>query len=207
MQRRAKRVILFWATLVTVIALFAFAAWLYYPTELNMEKPQDFYAVSREASLSELIQMADKNSSVTLYLPSALPPGFQLTAIYLSEGADGYFIAMVVYSATGNKDYKTAELVIQIAPSLLSPTYEQLQTWVKDPKAKEIGARALEINGWPVRVDERASTGGDEEHVAKYGEYQLLVEVWIEGINYTISPMTLTPDEAIQLVRSMRPIS
>ena len=203
MRRRARRTIPFGAALVIVIALLAL-----YSAEPDINGVVDFYAIAREASLSELVQVADKTGN-SLYLPSALPPGFILTAIYLhedeplKEGETLFFIAIVVYSAEGNKDYKTAELSIQIAPSLLPPTYEQMQAWAEKSKYVTV----LKINDWPVRVNERASTGGDEERRAKYGDYQLLVRVWIKAIEYTISPMTLTPDEAIQLVRSMRPIS
>ena len=199
-----RRVIPFGAALATVIALLAFTAWLNYTTSNIGEGPADFYGTSREVSLSELVQVTDKMDVNPLYLPPALPHGLHLTAIYLK---DGPFIAIMVYSAEGNKDYKTAELAIEITPSLSPPTYEQLRTWAEKPELKDVGAQALEINGWPVMVYERAGTGGDEEHVAKYGNYQLLVITWIEGNNYTISTPTLTPDEAIQLVRSMRPIS
>ena len=195
MQRRAKRAIPFGAALVTLIALLTFSS-----AEPDIEGIVDFYGTSRDVSLSELVQVADKLDVMPLYLPSELPPGFKLTAIYLKNGP---FIAMVVYSSEGNKDYKTTELVIEIAPTEMVPTYEQLRTWAE----VSVNKKALEINGWPVKVNERASTGGDEEHRAKYGEYQLLVEVWIKAIEYTISPLTLTPDEAIQLVRSMRSIS
>ena len=180
-----------------MIALLVFSS-----AEPDIEGIVDFYGTSKEVSMSELVQVADKLDVMPLYLPSELLPGYKMTAIYLK---DGPFIAMVVYSAEGNKDYKTAELVIEIAPTEMEmvPTYEQLRSWAE----VSVNKKALEINGWPVRANERASTGGDEEHRAKYGEYQLLVEVWIKGINYTISPMTLTLDKTIQLVRSMRPIA
>lgn len=202
MRRRASRAIPYGAALVIVIALLAL-----YSAGPDINGVVDFYAIAREASLSELVQVADKTGNL-LYLPSALPPGFKLTAIYLhedeslKEGEILFFIAIVVYSAEGNTDYKTAELGIQIV-SGARPTYKQMQAWAEKSKYVTV----LRINDWPVRLNERASTGGDEERRAKYGEYQLLVEVWIKAIEYTISPMTLTPDEAIQLVRSMRPIS
>ncbi|MFX0199407.1 MAG: hypothetical protein ACFFCW_25070 [Candidatus Hodarchaeota archaeon] len=203
MGRMGRRMIPFGAALATVIVLLALLAvttWLDYNSSNIGEGPADFYGTSREVSLSELVQVADKMDVMPLYLPSALPSGFKLTAIYLK---DGPFIAIVVYSAEGNKDYKTAELTIEFTPTSTPPTYEQLRAWAEESEDE----MALEINGWPVRVLEKAATGGDKEHWEKYGAYQLLVFAWIEGINYTISPMTLTSDEAIQLVRSMRPIS
>ena len=212
-RSRSRRVIPFGAALATVIALLVLSsAWPHHTTEPNIEEPVDFYAIAREASLSELVQVADK-TGIPLYLPSTLPYGLKLTVIYLhedeslKEGEAFFFIAIVVYSAEGNKDYKTAELGIEIVPSLLPPTYEQLQTWAEKPELKNSMAQALVINGWPVMVYERAYTGGHEERRAKYGDYTLLVTVWIEGNEYRIGAPTLTPNGAIQLVWSMRPIA
>lgn len=166
----------------------------------------DFYHFSREVSLSELVQVADKLDIKPLYLPSALPHGLQLTAIYLKDGS---FIAIVVYSAEGNKDYKTAELTIEIVPippGMEMPTYEQLQAWAENPEAKASMPQALIVNDRPVMVYKRAYTGGHEERRAKYGDYTLAVRVWIGGNDYLISAPTLTLDGASQLVQSIRPI-
>ncbi len=61
----------------------------------------------------------------------------------------------------------------------------------------------LDINGWPVLVNEKAYTGGNIETREKYGDYILLVIAWISGMRYMISCPTLTPKDAIQIVRNM----
>lgn len=205
MGRMRRRSIPLGAALATVIVLLAFSSvWFHHTTDSVTSGPMDFYHFSRDVSLSELVQVADKWDVMPLYLPSALPPGFQLTAIYLMEGP---FVVIVIYSAEGNKDFKTAELGIEIVPAGMVPTYEQLQTWAERPEAKASMPQALVINSWPVMIHERASTGGHEERRAKYGDYSLVVTTWIEGNEYLIGAPTLTPDRVIQLVRSMRPIS
>ena len=206
MGRMGRRTIPFVTTLATVIVLLALSSAFYlHTTELPAFGIEDFYAISREVSLSELVQVTVK-LAVPLYLPSTLPSGLKLTAIYLKEGP---FIAIVVYSAEGNKDYKTAELTFEIVPTEVEmvPTYAQLQSRAENPEAKELKAQALEINGWPVMIYARASTGSIEVRRAKYGGYALQVMTWIERNEYLIGAPTLTPDEAIQLVRSMKPIS
>ena len=87
-------------------------------------EPMDFYATSREVSLGELVDFADKYD-ISLYLPSELPNNLKLTAIYLK---DGPFVAILVYSAEGNKDYKTAELTIEIIPTSDTPTLNELES-------------------------------------------------------------------------------
>jgi len=160
----------------------------------------DFYDSSKEVSLSELIDIAERQN-LTVYLPSELPEGFELTAIYVRENE---FLAIIVYSAEGNKDYRTAELGIEIAKLLHTPTIDELKSCVKDPEYE----RVLEINGWPVRVNERAYIGGNAVWEERYGkEYAPLVEFWIEGLRYRICSPVLTADELIQLVRCMRPIT
>lgn len=158
-------------------------------------KPADFYGCSKEVSLNELIEVANK-SNFSLYLPCELPNSLELITTYLKETP---FIAIVVYSAEGNKDYKTAELAIEIAPSPCSPTYEELVAQTENSEYET----ALMINGWPVLVNEHASAGGNEEFRQKYGAYSLLVMTWIDGMQYLISCPTLSPEEAIQLIENM----
>ena len=155
----------------------------------------DFYGTSREVSLNETINVA-KQYSLSIYLPSELPNDFERTAIYLK---DSPFIAIVVYSAEGNKDYKTAELVIQISPGGYPPTYSELESIA----ATMLFARAIEINSWPVLVNEKASTGGEVETKKKWGDYFLLVTVYMEGISFSMTCPTLTTNEAILIVENL----
>ena len=199
MRKKSK---FFMIAMTMAILLSMFASWA-----LNMEKnriysePPDFYGTSKEVSLDEMTEIADING-ISIYLPSSLPSNLTMTAIYLKEAP---FIVIVVYSAEGNKDYKTAELGIQLTPisSELIPTYDQLKSQVEDSEFES----ALEINGWPVKVNKKADSGGDFEFRDKYGDYTLLVSVWIEGTEYTICAPTLRTEEVVQLVGSMKLIT
>ena len=155
----------------------------------------DFYGTSREVSLNETIDVV-KQYNLSIYLPSELPDDFECTAIYLK---DSPFIAIVVYSAEGNIDYKTAELVIQISPAGSPPTYSELESIA----ISNLFTTAVEINSWPVLVNERASTGGEVETRKKWGDYFLLVTAYIEGMRYMITCPTLATNEAILMVENL----
>lgn len=158
--------------------------------------PVDFYGTSRDVSLNETITVA-KQYNLSIYLPFELPDDFECTAIYLK---DSPFIAIVVYSAEGNMDYKTAELVIQISPAGSPPTYSELESIAESM----LFTIAVEINSWPVLVNEKASTGGEVETRKKWGDYFLLVTVYIEGMRYMITCPTLTTNEAILMVEKLQ---
>ncbi len=189
MRRAIKSLIVTLATLFIIIPIFVLQS---LP---GSGGGPDFYGTSRYVSLNETINVA-KQYNLSIYLPSELPNDFERTAIYLK---DGPFIAIVVYSAEGNKDYKTAELVIQISPGGSSPTYSELESIA----ASMLFARAIEINSWPVLVNEKASTGGDVETKKKWGDYFLLVTVYIEGVSFSMTCPTLTTNEAILIVENL----
>ena len=134
--------------------------------------------------------------NLLIYLPSELPNNLELITIYLK---DSPFIAITVYSAENNNDYKTAELTIQITPSSLSPTYNELVSQTENSEYET----ALQVNGWPVLINEKAYAGADSETRDKYGEFILLVTVWIDGMGYMINCRTLITTEAVELVGYM----
>ncbi|MEM2960171.1 MAG: hypothetical protein QXU67_01040, partial [Candidatus Bathyarchaeia archaeon] len=115
--------ILVFASAFSAIAIFAMLVFWpcgleYYVAPFRTE-PVDFYdAGCREITLDELVKVVSE-AGRTIYLPSKLPRGLKLTTIYFK---DGPFIAILVYSAEGNKDYKTAELTIEVSPSGLPPS-------------------------------------------------------------------------------------
>ena len=156
---------------------------------------QDFYAVSREVILEDFIEEAH-NYNQSLYLPLDLPANLKITAIYLRYKA---FLAIIVYSADGNKDYKTAELTIQVSISYNPPTYESLQEMVTNSDYES----AIQINSWNVYIDERARGSSNEEFKAKYGDSTLLAMSWIDGCTYTMNCPTITKNQAIDLIESM----
>lgn len=192
MRRKIKNLL---EAVVILITLLACTSFLFNIGIPKTERPVDFYAISKEISLNELIAEAD-DRNISLYLPSELPNELVLTAIYFKQGS---FIAIIVYSAEGNEDYKTAELTIELSVSNFQPTYEDLLSLVEDSQYEF----AVEINGWPVLINEHAYSGGNEESREKYGDYILLVMTWIENVYYMIGCPTLTTNESIQLVGSM----
>jgi hypothetical protein len=197
------RVLVFAAAFSTITV---FALLLFYPCGLEYyvapfhSEPVDFYAAGgRGVSLDELIKFVGE-AGETIYLPSKLPRGLKLTAVYFK---DGPFIAIVVYSAEGNKDYKTAELTIEISPSSLPPSS------LEELKSISTHDYVLEVNGWPVGIKKDAHVF-EEEFIKKYKTNRALwAEVWIKGssytFNYSILSPTLTVEELIQLIHDMKP--
>ncbi len=159
-------------------------------------QPADFYKVSREVSLDEMVDTAYR-FNYSIYIPIELPNNHKLTTIYLK---DSPFIAIIVYSAEGNKDYKTSELTIQITPSPSPPTYNELVSLTETSENE----KAQEINNWPVQVNEKADVGGDIETQNKYGDYLPLVTAWIDGMRYMISIRTMRTTEGLEMVSNMR---
>ena len=195
MNKKQKNVII---VVIMTIGALSIASWtLSLISPGIFSEPADFYGTSKEVSLEEMIEVADKKN-LTLSLPSELPKNLELTAIYLSESS---FIAIVVYSSKGNKDYITAELTIQITHpnSIWIPTYNQLQYEAELSQDKT----AMEINAWPVMIYENADIGGESETREIYGDFTLLVNLWVNEIGYLYCAPTLTVNEAILIVGSM----
>ncbi len=196
MRKNSKSFLISSASFLTIL-IFASAFLNSFANNINtIGIPPDFYGTSKEVNINEFANYVEKNE-IVVYLPSDLPNEFEITAIYLKESP---FIAIVVYSAESNKDYKTAELTIQISPTASIPTYTELSSNIVNPEFETV----FEINGWPVLVNERASSGGDSSFIAKYGEYTLLTMIWIEGNTYIINSPTLITDEITVLAENMR---
>lgn len=192
------RVLVFASAFSTITIFAMLVVWPcgleYYVAPFRTE-PVDFYSAGcREVSLDELVKVVSE-AGRTIYLPSKPPRGLKLTTIYFK---DGPFIAILVYSAEGNKDYKTAELAIEISPSGLPPSsLEQLKSISPDYDY------VLEINRWLVRIKKDAYIGSEELR-RKYGKDRApLAEAWIEGFNYLIGSPILTAEELLQLIQTM----
>jgi hypothetical protein len=111
---------------VKVLAITAVVFIVYAWNTHNSNKVYGIMPIYNENSakntpLNEFVGFMEKND-FSLYLPSVLPNDLKLTFIYLQESP---FIGMVVYSAEGDKDYRTAELVFEIAPAQLVPTLDE----------------------------------------------------------------------------------
>ncbi len=155
--------------------------------------PPDFTYTSVQISLDELLDEVN-NQNFSLYLPSELPKDLELTNIYLKANP---FIAIIVYSAEGNKDYKTAEFGIEIVRlgKDYTPTYEELYS--QFDKTEDV--TVLKINNWSAIVRENVHIGTQE-----YGYYTSIVEAYIEGNRYTFAGPNLSSDDLISIVESMR---
>jgi len=162
----------------------------------DFEGPPDFYGTSQEVDLKEFSDFLEEYNH-TVYLPKSLPNDYELTAIYLDK--QEFFIAIVVYSAELNKDYKTAELTYQISIATTIPTYEELSQNIQDPTKETVYV----INGWLMLLNEEACSGGESSFIEKYGEYTVLTMLWIESCAYTINSPLLIPDQVINLVENM----
>ena len=196
MRKNAKSFLISSASLLTILIFASTFLITLNTNNINTTSiPPDFYGTSKEVNINEFTNYLKKNE-IAVYLPSDLPKKFEMTAIYLKESP---FIAIVVYSAESNKDYKTAELGIQISRAKSIPTYNELSSNIINAEFE----KAFEINGWPVLVYERASSGGESSFIAKHGEYTLLTMVWIEENQYLIVSPTLTTAEVKVLVENM----
>lgn len=199
-----RRTLPFIAALVTVALMVALQSLNTRPTYVHQDvleepfhsTPPDFLrSGAREVSLQELIDIM-AGDGATPDLPFQLPNDLELTAIYLK---DSPFIGVVVYDSQGNKDPATAEIVIQITASE-PPSQRELEEHYSG-EFKHF----LKINGWYVAINERARVTRPEKR-AKYGDWTLVANVWIDGINYAIGAPTLTVEQLNALIQSMRPV-
>ncbi|TXT59443.1 MAG: hypothetical protein BAJALOKI2v1_210044 [Promethearchaeota archaeon] len=147
-----------------------------------------------EVSLDKLINTAKKNN-VSIYLPTELPNNYELSAIYLREDN---FIAILVYSAEEIKDFKTAELVIEIKPTSDTPTTEELES-----QGLNEHEQVLEINGWPVYINSKAFGDSSERTREKYGLYTILADIWIGNSLHSINAPALETDDVIKIINKM----
>jgi hypothetical protein len=166
-----------------------------------ISKPPDFYGTSKEVTLEEMTGVANEND-ISIYLPESLPKDLKLTAVYLKESP---FIAILVYSAEGNKDYKSAELTLEIAP--VGPKWIPIFNELQSEAEKSPDKTAIQINNWPVLIHENADAGGNTEQIEKYGQYTLLINIWIENIGYSYNASTLTTQNAISMIETMQLLS
>jgi|GEM_PF-1889835 len=165
------------------------------PTEVSenvldnipMSKPPDITIVGEEISLQELVEIMEKWDNVTIYLPTQLPDGMELTTIWFKYGV--YPIAVVVYDSHGERNPYQAEFGIQIVPTG-PPDLSLLREL-----CEEYGDKLIQVNGWWVIIHEKVPSS-----------YQTVVDVWIDGVWYAIGARTLTVEEVIAIIQSMRPV-
>lgn len=192
MRQRKKSFI---AALCILLTFIVISFTVFNTSAPELGNPGDFYETSREVTLNELKNIAEKYYT-SVYIPYDLPNKLELTTIYLK---DNPFLGILTYSSEGNKDFKTAELTIQISPSGDQPSLIELESIAKNSSDITV----LEVNDWSVLVNEKAYAGGDEETREKFGDYILLIFVWIDGMRYMVRCPTLTKNSVLQMVESM----
>lgn len=192
-----------------IVALFCIISlYVGYMTVSYLNRNQGFVAkpaeppfTKKEVSLDDLLKLANEKN-LSIHLPTSLPNNYSRSAIYLREEG---FLAIVLYSAEGDKDYITAELGIQLTYEKDPPTIEELSS--KESRGRELDENesVVEINGWPVFLDTKAYGDPSEKFREKYGTYIVLAYVWIDKIKYTISSPTINGGQTIDLIKSMVP--
>jgi len=195
MEKNSKKIML---SLIVVLIILILNSWALNLSIKPVSSIVDFYGTSEEVSLKEFLNYASENN-LSIYLPNKLPSNnFNMTAIYLKRGP---FIAIIVYSTEGNKDYKTAEFTIEMSsvnPDRI-PTFSDLQ--IEAEKSQDI--IAMEINNWPIIIYEHAYNGHPEFR-KKYGEYTLIAYFWIEQVCYSMGAPTLNNAmDLIPIIESM----
>ncbi len=105
-------------------------------------------------SLDEVVRQWAKKG-MTLYLPTELPKGLKLMAVYakVKDGEIGNML-IVVYSNRDDASIPSAELSIEIIPLSGFPYH------IVDPSRQ----RFIEIGDWRVYLDVRARVGWREYH-------------------------------------------
>jgi len=200
---------------------------LYYETEFDagsywippralMSPYEKFSRGFRESSLDEVLETVSAHN-ITLYLPTELPDGLELTAVYISKSYDmeEYFLsrhnpkrplfsAYFVYSSVGDKNVCTAELRIGVmeypawfVDQYLEETLQDLRRAAENGTQRE-GERILIVNEWPIKDRGRYEV----DSTYRYG-----LEVWTKHCIYRVSSSILTSDQLIDIVESMKPIT
>jgi hypothetical protein len=155
-----------------------------------------FMSQAREVSLEEFVRLM-RSHGLEILIPTYLPRGMTLTTIYYKCCP---LVAMMVYSAKGEKDFRYAELVIEISPSGLPPSEDYLLSLNRTSSDVYV----LKTDRGYARIYPEALFG-DEERNRKFGPHVLAIYDY-GGVNYLISilrPITLK--EVEDLIKGLAP--
>lgn len=161
--------------------------------------PVPFDRIAEEVDLDVVVKQWGKRG-LALYLPTYLPKGLKLTAIYgkVLNGEVGTII-VVVYSNTGTKKIYSAELTIQVIP-LPGIPYHVTNS------SKE---KMMKINGLDVYLDTKSPYWDPYgEYSKKYGDYCIIADIQIGTLNYQycFAPI-FSEDEIVSILESMKPVA
>jgi len=231
MSRRVRNKLVLMAALLTIALLWLHIFQIGEQDEEGIG-PRPTPLPLKKVSIEEYARMVREYYNITIYLPSALPRGYVLTAAYVAvdpQNESRVFprFGVIVYSAVGDEDPITAELVIGIDILRVPPNYEELKETYKErglpllpPTVESLKWEyrdkadrmiIIEVNGWPVRINKRAWVSPPARR-ERYGDHAPLAQVWIwDGksrfyADYGICAPELTVEELIEVIRSMRPV-
>ncbi|MEM2793214.1 MAG: hypothetical protein QW511_01010 [Candidatus Methanomethylicia archaeon] len=161
--------------------------------------PVPFDKIAEEVDLDVVVKQWGKRG-LTLYLPTYLPKGLKLTAIYgkVLNGEVGNII-IVVYSNTGTKKIYSAELTIQVVPLPGIP-------WYVTNSSKE---KMMKINDLDVYLNTKAPYWDPYgEYSKKYGDYCIVADMQIGVLNYQycFAPI-FSEDEIVSILKSIKPVA
>ncbi|MDJ0270981.1 MAG: hypothetical protein QXM50_00020 [Candidatus Caldarchaeum sp.] len=135
-----------------------------------------FMSQAKEVSLDEFIQVM-KSHGYEVVLPARLPKNLTLSAIYYKCCP---LVAMVLYSAKGEKDYRYSELAIEISPNPFPLSEEYLQ----QSNNTAVNEYVIKVGNGYARIIPKAPFG-DEERNRIFGPQPMAI-YWDGGLEYLI---------------------
>jgi hypothetical protein len=156
-----------------------------------------FMSQAREVSLEELKDIM-KSHGFDLLVPHYIPDGIKLSAVYYKCCP---LVVIIAYSDRGVKDYRFANVAIEIAPfhPIFAPSEEYLQRLNNPPKQYVVRIRDF------VAVITPEAEYGDPELRKLFGPSPMAV-VWHNGLQYIIGVnRPLTVEDLHLILNSLSP--
>jgi hypothetical protein len=156
-----------------------------------------FMSQAREVSLEELKDIM-KSYGFDLLVPHYIPDGIKLSAVYYKCCP---LVVIIVYSDRGVKDYRFANIAIEIIPfdPVFAPSEEYLQRLNNPPKQYVVRIRDF------VAVITPEAEYGDPELRKLFGPSPMAV-VWHNGLQYIIGVnRPLTVEDLHLILNSLSP--
>lgn len=194
--------------LIMIFSLSALVFGFHYLQQVNDMKGKEevaavpplyeaFMLQAREVSLDEMRDIM-KSHGYDVLIPHYIPDGIKLSAVYYKCCP---LVVIITYSDRGVKDYRFANITIEIAPfhPILTPSEEYLQRLNNPPKEYVVRTRDF------VAVISPEAEYGDPELRKLFGPSPMAV-VWHSGLQYiTGIKRPLTVEDLHLLLNSLSP--
>ncbi|OYT44104.1 MAG: hypothetical protein B6U85_10505 [Desulfurococcales archaeon ex4484_42] len=166
----------------------------YYGEEVAKEPPS-FEVIGGVVISHEKFMKFVKSKGISIYLPTKLPEGFSLTAIWVRNTSHGFeFPLIIVYSKSGITDYRAREDTLGIEVTRASPA--PLEQYVKDGGIPVYNAQGRLIG--VIFPDAYCPTCITQKTLP-------LAIVRIDGLDYLIS--FKDPEMLKTIILSMKPVT